>query len=126
MAAQDLRGDGVEGAQPGQTLDLFADDRADAGLHLAGGLVGEGHRQDVPGLRLAGRQNMRQPRGQNPRLAGARARQHQHGAVHRLDRGALFRVQPVQIGGVGARRPRGRLLGKGNRGHDARFRRSIR
>ncbi len=126
MAAQDLGGDGVEGAQPRQALDLLADDLAHPLLHLARGLVGEGHRQNVPGLRLAGRQDMRQPRGQHAGLARARARQHQHRAVHRLDRGALFGVQPVKIGGVRTRRPWGRLLGKGDRGHDAGFRTSIR
>ena len=44
---------------------------------------------------------MRDARGQHPRLAGARARQHQERPVERLDRLALLRVQPFEIGRPG-------------------------
>ena len=40
---------------------------------------------------------MREARRQHPRLAGARARQNQEGAVQRLDRRPLLGVQPVEI-----------------------------
>ena len=49
VAAQDLGADGVEGAEPGHALGGAADQRADALLHLARGLVGEGHGQDLRG-----------------------------------------------------------------------------
>ena len=42
MAAEQLDADGVEGAQPRHALDRLADEDADALLHLARGLVGEG------------------------------------------------------------------------------------
>ena len=48
VAAQHARGDGMERAQPLHALDHAADQRADALLHLARGLVGEGHGQDLP------------------------------------------------------------------------------
>ena len=47
VPAQDLDADGVEGAEPGHALDGAADQRADALLHLARGLVGEGDGQDL-------------------------------------------------------------------------------
>ena len=53
MAAQDLRGDRVERADPAQPLGGRADDRADPIAHLAGGLVGEGDRQQLHGARPA-------------------------------------------------------------------------
>ena len=45
-------------------------------------------------------------RGQHARLAGAGAGQHQHGAVERLDRLALLRVEPGEICGPAAARAR--------------------
>ena len=53
MAAQDLDADGMEGAEPGHALDHAADQLADAGLHLAGGLVGEGDGEDLARPRAA-------------------------------------------------------------------------
>ncbi len=113
MAAQNLCGNGVEGAQPGQTLDRFTDQIADSLLHFPRRLVGEGHRQDFPGPRMAGRQNMCQPRGQNPRLAGPRAGQHQHRSVNRLDRFALLGIEARHIAGFTPGRLRTGLLGNG-------------
>ena len=48
MAAQDLGADRVEGAEPGHALDHAADQLADALLHLARRLVGEGDGEDLP------------------------------------------------------------------------------
>jgi hypothetical protein len=47
MAAQQACADRVEGAEPGHALDAAPTRSADALLHLAGGLVGEGHGQDL-------------------------------------------------------------------------------
>ena len=52
MAAQDLDADGVERAEPRHAFDRAADQLADALLHLARRLVGEGDGED---LRRAGR-----------------------------------------------------------------------
>ena len=51
------------------------------------------------GRGAAARQDMGDARGQDARLAGAGAREHQHRPVQRLDRRALLGVQPVEIGG---------------------------
>ena len=107
VAAQDPDADGVEGAEPGHALDGVADQLADPRLHLAGGLVGESDGEDLrrPGALVV--DQMRQPGGQHPGLAGTRARQHQHRAVQRLDRRALVRVEAFQI-----RRGRAGALGQ--------------
>ena len=97
VAAQDFHADGVEGAEPRHALDRLADHRADAVLHLAGGLVGEGHGEDFGRPRPAGREDVGDAGGQHPRLAGAGAGQHQHRAVQGLDRLSLLGVQVVQI-----------------------------
>jgi hypothetical protein len=47
VAAQHLGADRVKGAEPGHPLDRVADEAADALLHLARGLVGEGDAQDL-------------------------------------------------------------------------------
>ena len=47
MSPQHLRPDRVEGAEPGHALDRAAGDGGDALLHLARGLVGEGHGEDL-------------------------------------------------------------------------------
>ena len=96
-----------------------ADDGGDTLLHLARGLVGEGHRQDLPGPGFAEIEQMGDPRGQHPGLAGAGAGQHQYRAVGGLDRLALFGVQPVQIG---RGRHGGRGPGRGRRGRGQRGR----
>ena len=105
VAAQDLCGDRVEGAEPAQALRRRADQMGDPLAHLARGLVGEGDHQQFPRLRAAGGEDVGEARGQHPRLAGARARQHQHGALDRLHRRALFGVQPREV----VRRARGRI-----------------
>ncbi len=94
VAAQNLRGDRVEGADPAQPLGHRPDDVGDPRAHLAGGLVGEGDRQQLPRPGAASGEDVRQPRRQHPGLAGAGARQHQHRPVDRLHGLALLRVQP--------------------------------
>ena len=105
MAAQDLHADRMEGAEPRHALDLLPQQAADPFLHLACGLVGEGHGEDVGRAGAAGRDQMRDAGGQRPGLAGAGTRQHQDGTVQRLDRGALRRVQPLEIGRGSGGRP---------------------
>ena len=97
MAAQHPGADGMESAQPLHPFHHAADQGADALLHLAGGLVGEGDGQDLPRPGAPCGQDMRQPRGQHAGLAGARARQHQHRAVHGFHGQALLRVQTLEI-----------------------------
>jgi hypothetical protein len=49
-------------------------------------------------LRPAGGEDVRDPRGQNPGLAGSSPGQHQHRAVERLDRLALLGIEVGEIG----------------------------
>ena len=64
-----------------------ADQRADALLHLARRLVGEGDGEDLASGRARPvREDVGDARGQHARLAGAGAGQHQHRPVDRLDR----------------------------------------
>ena len=116
VAAKELDADRVEGAEPGHALDGMTDENADALLHLACRLVGEGDRQDLRGKGPARRQYVGDARRQDAGLAGAGAGKHQHGAVERLDRLGLFRIQ---AGKVGSRTPRGVALGDGARGNPA-------
>jgi hypothetical protein len=106
VAPQQLHADRVERAEPRHPLRRLTEERPDAVLHLARGLVGEGHREDLVWTRRAGGQKMRDPRGQRAGLAGTRARQHQDGPVEPLHRLALRGVQTVEIGP----RPRGHGL----------------
>ncbi len=114
VAAQDFGGDGVKGAEPAHALGAWADQRGDARLHLARRLVGEGHGENLRGPGAALRQNMGDARGQNPRLAGAGAGEHQYRPVERLDRFALFgieRGQPIGRATRGGLRTRGQAAG---------------
>jgi len=102
VAAQDLDADRVEGAEPRHALDGAPDEHADALLHLARRLVGEGDGQDLARIGAVGREDMGDAGGQHARLAGAGAGQHQHGTVERLDRLALFRIEAGEIVGNAA------------------------
>ena len=93
MAAQDLDADGVERAEPRHALDGAAHQRADALLHLARRLVGEGDGQDLGAARAARAQDVGNAGGEHAGLAGAGPRQHQHRSVDRLDGGPLLRVE---------------------------------
>jgi len=116
VAAQDLDPDRVEGAEPGHPLDRFADQRADALAHLAGGLVGEGDGEDLAGPRLAGGKNVGDACGQHPRLAGPRPGEHQHRSVQGLDRLALLRVESGKVARSGRRACPRRDAAGGGRG----------
>ena len=111
MPAQDLGGDGVEGAQPAQPLGRRPDQMGDAFPHFPGRLVGEGDGQKLPRPCLARGEDVGQPCRQDPRLARARPGQHQHRPLGRLHRQPLLGVQPGEIvGGRPARRRTRRQL----------------
>ena len=112
MAAQDFHADGVEGAEPRHALDHVADDLADAVLHLARRLVGEGDGENFTRAGAAGGEDMGDAHREHAGLAGAGAGQHQHRAVEALDRQPLFGIEPGQI-------RRGRRRGAGARGNAA-------
>ena len=97
VAAQQLDADRMEGAEPRHALDRLADQQADALLHLARRLVGEGDGEDLRGEGEAERQDVGDAGGQHARLAGAGAGQHQDGALGGLDGEALLGVQPFEI-----------------------------
>ena len=104
MAAQNLHADGVEGAEPGHTLDHLTDHVADALLHLARGFVGEGHCKDFGWACAAGREDVRDAGGQHACLAGAGAREHEDRTVERFHRAALLGVEIGEIGGAAGQR----------------------
>jgi hypothetical protein len=97
VAAQDLVADGVEGAEPGHALDHAADEPADALLHFARGLVGEGDGEDFAGPCLALGKDVGKPGGEHAGLAGACTCQHQQRAVERLNGCALLGVERAQV-----------------------------
>ena len=102
VTAQNLHADRMEGAHPRHALDDLADHLADARLHLARRLVGEGDGEDFRGPRAAEVEDVGDAGGQHAGLAGAGAGQHQHRAVQGLDRLALFGVEVGEIGRVRA------------------------
>ena len=110
MAAQDFHADRMEGAEPRHALDHAADDLADAVLHLARRLVGEGDGEDLARPGAAGGEDVGDAHGEHARLAGAGAGQHQHRPVERLDREPLLRIEAGEIG----RRRRRRSRARGN------------
>ena len=101
-----------------------AEQHADALLHLARGLVGEGHRQDLRGVGEAGGDEVGDAGGEHARLAGAGAGQHQHGAVGGLDGAALLRVEAGQIGRGAATAARARAAMPPGRGVNSSSRRN--
>ena len=114
MIAQDLDSDGMEGAKPGHAFHHFADEVADALLHFARRLVGEGHRQHLAGPGLVGGQDMSQPCGEHTGFSRARASQHEQGAFGRFDRVALLGIQALEISGFAARHGACRNTCRGN------------
>ena len=102
----------------GMPSTTLADDLADAVLHLARRLVGEGDGEDLAGPGAAEAEDVGDAHGEHAGLAGAGAGQHQHRAVERLDRLALLRIEPGEIGRAAARRgagARGDAAGRGLR-----------
>src|SRR5437773_3431789 len=94
----------MEGADP-QTLRIRAEQGRHAGAHLAGRSVREGHgedllRGDAPLLDQVG-----DPRGEDARLAGARARQHEQRAARVSHGGVLRGVEREAHTGPGPRVP---------------------
>ncbi len=92
VAAQDARGDRMKGAEP-HPFGGAADHRFEALAHLARCLVGKGDREQLGGKGAAGREDVGEPGGQHPGLAGAGAGQHQHRPFDRLDGAALSLVE---------------------------------
>ena len=120
MAAENLRADRMEGAEPRHALgSAFADQLRDAVLHLARRLVGEGDGEDLAREGAAARQDVGDPRRQHPRLAGAGAGQHQQRALERLDRLPLLGIELFQPRRrARGKRPRGDAAGTRGTGHD--------
>ncbi len=96
VAAQHARARGVKGSDP-PAFDRTAEQRRDALAHLARRLVGEGDREHLPGPRPAGGEDVREPRGQHPRFAGAGPRQHQHRPLRRLYRLGLRVIEALDV-----------------------------
>ena len=119
VAAQHLRADGVEGAEPLHAFDHTADEATDAVFHFACGFVGEGHGEDFTRPGAFGGQQMREPRCQHACFARARTGEHKNGTIKRFDSFALRVVQSVEIGRMHAResgstcRAGGLLFGNG-------------
>ena len=100
VAANDAGADGVEGAEPRHALDGGADEVRDALLHLAGGLVGEGHREDFAAAGEARGEDVGDAGGEDAGLAGAGAGEHQQrpiGGQHGL---ALLLVEALEVVGI--------------------------
>ena len=79
MAAQDLAPIEWKVPSHGMPSTDAADEVADALLHLARGLVGEGDGEELARVGRAAGEHVRDAGGQHPRLAGPGAGQHQHG-----------------------------------------------
>ena len=86
----------MEGAHPHASGSLGADELVDALLHLTGGLVREGERQDLVGTRLAGGQQVGDAVRQHARLARARPSDDQHRPVDGLHGFLLSGIEPLQ------------------------------
>ncbi len=95
MAAQDADAERVKRAEP-QAFMRRADQRRYPVAHFPRRLVGEGNAQKLIRLRLSAMDDVRQPCGQHPGLAGSRPGQHQQRAVKRLHGFPLRLVQPVE------------------------------
>ncbi len=97
LAAQDADARAVEGHHP-HRVGTRADELLDALLHLARGLVGEGDREDLPGVHIALAEEVGDAVGEHAGLAGAGAGHDEQRGVRVNDGRALVLVQPVQEG----------------------------
>jgi len=88
--------DRVKGAHP-HPRGLLPELPRDALAHLASGLVGEGDGEDAGGVDSMFADEPRDARGQNARLAGARAGEHQQGPLAIRHRLTLSRIQAGQL-----------------------------
>ncbi len=122
VATQHARAECVEGAH-GHAAALRTDQGEDALAHLGGGLVGEGHRQDLPRLHALHPHEVGDAMGQDTRLARAGAGEDQKWSLGGRDRAGLLGVEPLDD----VCRERARILGStrldpGVRGHPGRGR----
>ena len=115
VPAQHLCADRVEGAEPGHAFYHLPDDGARALDHLAGGLVREGHSEDLAGPGLARRNEVGEACCQHARLAGSGAREHEDRTVRREHGFPLVFIQAAQVGRFGGCRE----LGGMGLGHDS-------
>ena len=95
LGPQDAGAGGVERHHP-HAAAAGAEQAVDALQHLLRGPVGEGDREDLPGRDAVIAHEVRDPVGEHARLAGAGARDDQHGALDGLDCSALLGVQLVE------------------------------
>ena len=116
VATQHAGGGCMEGPDP-PALDRTAEQARYPLAHLSRRLVGEGDGQHLPRPRLAGGEDVREPGGEHPRLAGPGAGQHQHRPLGRLDRLRLSGVQTSHVRRRGYRLER-RVKGVCHLGHE--------
>ena len=93
LGAQDAHARRVERRHPHQPGPR-PDQRGDPLLHLAGGLVGEGDRDDLAGMHVPCGEQVGDPVGEHPGLAGPGAGHDQQRRAGVADRVALRPVQP--------------------------------
>ena len=111
LAPKQPRGERVERADP-ESRRIAAEQPPDPVLHLAGGLVGEGDREDPIGRHAVPLDQRGDPGGEYARLARPRAGEHQHGTVHVLHRLLLGGIEGVrQLGRRRVDHPVGRSSG---------------
>ena len=99
VGAQQAVAQAVESANP-HAAHVVGQHGRQAGVHLLGRLVGKGHGHDAAGRDLPCLQQPGNARGQHPRLARARTRQHQRMALRQGHGGTLLIVQALQQGRV--------------------------
>ena len=99
VAPQQARTDRVEGPHP-EPGGLAVQQMPDAGAHLAGRLVREGDREDPPERHAVLADEVHDPGGQNPCLAGARPGEHQDGSLEVRDGLSLLGIEGSQMGVV--------------------------
>ena len=95
VRAQQPMAQAVEGADP-HAAHIDRQHGRQAGQHLLGRLVGEGHGQQAARRELAGLQQPGNARGQHARLAGAGASQDQRGLGRQRDGSQLLGVEALQ------------------------------
>ena len=98
MTAQQLHADRMKRAKPRHPLNLLTQHTTHTVLHLAGGFVGKGHRQNLVRTGASCVHQMDNAGGQSLGFTGPRPRKHQDRAIHLLNGGALGWVQAIQIG----------------------------
>src|SRR5690348_15701261 len=87
----------MECPKPLHALDHAADQSADALLHFARRLVGEGDSENLSGPRTLGRENVREACRQNTSLSRSRTRKDEHRSVDRQNRLSLLLVEAQKV-----------------------------